>query len=172
MPRKHPRVRVERGLYRAGDVYFACATPLGSSQVIWRKLGGVGLMEARRLRDEFAATTRRAPAAPTNRRVIYGQVAAEWLVDQEARVAADDLAPSTLEGYRDELTRHILPMLGDRQVLSIAPEDLVRWHRDMQRRGLSTWSIRHAWAPLRLVLGLVLRYTSWRSGRRPLQPEP
>ena len=158
MPRRDPRIRVERGLYRAGDVFYACAAPLGSRNVVWKTLGRVGLMEARRLRDEFAAETRRAPAASRRRRVTYAEVAAEWLVDQEARVAADDLAPRTLEGYRDELKRHVLPILGVRQLASITPDDLVRWHRHMQRLGLSTWSIRHAWAPLRLVLGYAVRH--------------
>ena len=39
MPRKHRLVRVERGLYRSGDVYHACATPLGSEKVAWKRLG-------------------------------------------------------------------------------------------------------------------------------------
>lgn len=69
MPRKQDRVRLERGLYRSGNLYFACATPMGSRKVVWKKLGAVGVMEARRLRDEFAAETRRAPAAPRSRRV-------------------------------------------------------------------------------------------------------
>ncbi|MCA1700258.1 MAG: tyrosine-type recombinase/integrase, partial [Actinobacteria bacterium] len=115
-------------------------------------------MEARRLRDEFAAETRRAPAAPRSRRVTYREVTDEWLSDQEARLAAGDLARSTLEGYRDELKRHILPVFGERQIASITPDDLVRWHRDMQRKGLSTWSIKHAWAPLRLVLRYAVRH--------------
>ena len=158
MPRKESRVRIERGLYRSGKVYLACATPMGSRKVVWKKLGAVGLMEARRLRDEFAAQTRRAPAAPVRRRMTYGEIVQEWLTDQEARVAAGDLASSTLEGYHDELKRHILPVFGDRQILSITPDDLVRWHRDMQRRGLSAWSIKHAWAPLRLVLRYAVRH--------------
>lgn len=158
MPRKQDRVRLERGLYRAGNVYFACATPLGSRKVVWKKLGAVGVMEARRLRDEFAAETRRAPAAPRSRRVTYGEVTDEWLCDQEARPAVGDLARSTLAGYRDELKRHILPVFGERQIASITPDDLVRWHRDMQRKGLSTWSIKHAWAPLRLVLRYAVRH--------------
>ena len=115
-------------------------------------------MEARRLRDEFAADTRRAPAAPRSRRVTYREVAEEWLVDQEARVAADDLARSTFQGYVDELNRHVLPLLGERQIASITPDDLVRWHRDMQRLGLAAWSIRKAWAPLRLVLRYAVRH--------------
>ena len=158
MPRKDARVRIERGLYRSGNVYVACATPLGSRTVVWRTLGAVGLMEARRLRDEFAAETRRAPAAPRSRHVTYGEVAEEWLSDQEARVAAGDLARSTLAGYRDELERHVLPVFGHRQIAAITPDDLVRWHRDMQRRGLSAWSIKHAWSPLRLVLRYAVRH--------------
>lgn len=158
MPRKDARVRIERGLYRSGNVYFACATPMGSRTVVWKKLGPVGLMEARRLRDEFAAETRRAPAAPRSRRVTYGEVAEEWLSDQEARVAAGDLARSTLAGYRDELERHVLAVFGHRQIAAITPDDLVRWHRDMQRRRLSAWSIKHAWSPLRLVLRYAVRH--------------
>lgn len=73
-------------------------------------------------------------------------------------MAAGDLARSTLAGYRDELKRHILPVFGTRQIASITPDDLVRWHRDMQRRGLSSWSIKHAWAPLRL--GCATRYAT------------
>lgn len=51
--RKEDRVRIERGLYRSGSVYFACATPMGTRKVARKKLGPVGLMEARRLRDEL-----------------------------------------------------------------------------------------------------------------------
>ena len=72
--------------------------------------------------------------------MTYGETVQEWLTDQGARVAAGDLASSTLEGYHDGLKRHILPVFGDRQILSITPDDLVRWHRDMQRRGLPAWS--------------------------------
>jgi len=46
------RVRIERGLYRDGAIYYACATPPGSRSAVWRSLGTVGKMEARRLRDE------------------------------------------------------------------------------------------------------------------------
>ena len=47
--------------------------------------------------------------------MTYGEVAEEWLSDQEARVAAGDLARSTLAGYRDELERHVLPVFGGRR---------------------------------------------------------
>src|SRR5687768_10786989 len=53
MPRKHARVRVERNLYRASNAFYACATPPGGRQAVWRPLGEVGIMEARRMLDEF-----------------------------------------------------------------------------------------------------------------------
>jgi len=55
MPRNEKKIRVERGLYRAGETYYACATPPGARTALWRSLGRVGLMEARRRRDRFAA---------------------------------------------------------------------------------------------------------------------
>ena len=54
MARKAKRVAVERGLYRAGDVWWACVTPKGQRVARWLRLGDVGIQEARRLRDEFA----------------------------------------------------------------------------------------------------------------------
>ena len=64
------RVRVERGLYRTGDRYYACATPPGSRSASWRSLGTVGLMEARRLRVRFAAEVQTKPTTATNIRTI------------------------------------------------------------------------------------------------------
>src|SRR5438874_1434832 len=63
MPSKEKRVRVERGLYRIGSYYHACATPRGARTPRWRALGQVGPMEARRLRDTFASDERPRPGA-------------------------------------------------------------------------------------------------------------
>jgi hypothetical protein len=54
VPPKAKKIRVERGLYRAGGTYCACATAPGQRQARWKTLGAIGLMEARRRRDEFA----------------------------------------------------------------------------------------------------------------------
>jgi len=40
------RVRIERGLYRDGAIFYACATPQGSRSAVWRSLGPIGKMEA------------------------------------------------------------------------------------------------------------------------------
>jgi hypothetical protein len=43
------RIRVERGLYRDGSTFYACATPAGSRTARWKSLGDVGVMQALRL---------------------------------------------------------------------------------------------------------------------------
>src|SRR4051794_39801852 len=64
VPKKAKKIRVERGLYRAGGTYYACVTPPGERQARWRTLGEIGLMQAPR-------TVR--------------EVAAEWLAEQQHR---------------------------------------------------------------------------------------
>src|SRR4051794_7459698 len=88
MPSKEKRVRIERGLYRTGTYYYACATPPGSRAPMWRALGQLGLMEARRLRDKFAAEVQGAQPIATRTRATFADVAAEWLAEQEARQRA------------------------------------------------------------------------------------
>src|SRR4051794_24956681 len=103
MPRKVRPMRVERGLYRSGNTFLACATHPGSRQAVWRTLGDVGIMEARRRRDEFAVEVRHAVAPVKTTRLKFAEVAAEWLEDQRARVAAGDLRPRTLDIYEQGL---------------------------------------------------------------------
>jgi hypothetical protein len=122
MPRNHKRTRVERGLYKAGSHYYACATPPGSRNAAWKALGDVNLMEARRLRDKFCAEVQGLrPPALTNPRRTFGELAAEWLAEQKVRVDLGELSPRTYEGYELALRRHVLPVFGSRPVS--------RWNR-------------------------------------------
>lgn len=157
MPRNERRVRVERGLYRAGRTYFACATPPGGRQAVWKTLGEVGLMEARRLRDEYVVEARRITRPARAVRATFAEVADEWLRDQEDRVRVGDLQRRTLETYELGLRCHALPELGARQLRAITPDDLVAWHRRRQAEGYALGSIRAWWSPLRLVLGHAVR---------------
>lgn len=158
MPRKHPRVRVERNLYRAGDAFYACATPPGGRQAAWQALGEVGIMEARRLRDEFVASVRRSSAQVAPTRLTFGEVAEEWLATQVDRVAFDELAPRTLDAYEGALHRYILPVFSHRPVRGLTADDLVDWHRGMRKRGLARATVRVAWTPLRLILDYGVRH--------------
>ena len=153
MPRKAKRVRVERGLYRIGDVYWACAVPPGATQAEWKKLGAVGVQEARRRRDEFAYKLRSGPIATTTPRMTMRQLAEAWFGDLEQLLAAGELRPRTITSYREGIRLHVLPSLGSRVVSSIGPDDLVAWLESQRRAGAAAWSLRARWVPLRGMLG-------------------
>ncbi len=135
MPRSERRIRLERGLYRAGRTFYACATPPGARQAVWKTLGEVGLMEARRLRDEYVVEARRIPRPARAVRATFADVADEWLRDQEDRVRVGDLLLRTFETYELGLRRHALSEVDARQLHAITADDLVAWHRRRQGEG-------------------------------------
>ena len=146
MPSKDKRVRVERGLYRVGSYYHACAAPPGSRTVMWRALGQVGLMEARRLRDKLAAEVQGARPVAARTRATFGELAAEWLAEQRARLEAGEMSPRTFESYEMALRRHVLPVFESRQVRSITVEQLVDWIRRLRAAGYAPHSVHNYWA--------------------------
>jgi integrase len=159
VPPREKKIRIERGLYRAGNIFYACATPPGQRQARWKTLGEVGVMQARNRRDEFAVEVRRAQPTPSRARPSkLSEIADDWLQDQRRRVAVEELAHRTFEGYETGLRLHCLPTLGQRSVMSIAPDDLVDWHRQQVAAGYARDSIHAWWTPLRLVLGHAVRH--------------
>jgi integrase len=159
MPRKHRRVRVEgeRNLYLVGEEYWACATPEGGRQAQWLKIGRVGVMEARRRRDEFVAAVRRGQV-PLSRRTKVREVAELYLGECEQLVEIGALAPSTLASYRLGLNTHFLPDYGNRTIASLTADDLVRWHRKQQRAEAAAWTIRARWTAVRGLLVYATRH--------------
>jgi integrase len=155
------RERVERGLYRDGSIYYACATPAGSRTARWKSLGMIGVMEARRLRDEFVAEVRQGrlrSAVRDRRRTSFEAVAGQWLDAQRALIDVGELAPRTLEGYELSVRRHLLPFFGTRPIATITANDLVAWHAAQRRSGAAAWSIKGRWNALRGVLGHAVRH--------------
>ena len=130
-PISRNRERVERGLYRDGAVYYACATPAGSRTARWKSLGSIGVMEARRLRDEFAAEVRhgRVPAgARERRRASFEAVAHEWL-DGSARSSMSASSPralSTATSLGPAPPPAVLRAIGDRVHRRERPRRLAR----------------------------------------------
>ncbi len=147
----YKRVRVERGLYRAGATYYACATRPGARSASWRSLGTVGLMEARRLRDRFAAEIQATPTTVTNLRMT-------WFAEQETRVQVGELSPRTLEIYEVGLRRHVLPVFGALQLRAVTPHQLVAWIRSLRAAGYAPDSVVGFWRPLHLILGHAVRH--------------
>ena len=157
MPRKEARRRIERGLYRCGDIYWACATPPGQRRAQWLKIGAVGIMEARRRRDEFAYKLASGGLSTARKRMTVREVAEDWFSHLDQLVAAGQLRPRTVSSYKDGVTLHVLPTLASRQIGSIGPEDLLAWHEAQRRSGAATWSIRARWMGLRGLLGHAAR---------------
>jgi integrase len=156
MARTEKPVRVERGLYRAGETFLACATPPRSRTVRWKTLGEIGLMEARVQRDAWV-TEVKAGRAPRAERATVEDVGAAWLAHLQARVTTGNLRERTVESYASGLNLHILPDYGQRDIRSIDVEDLVAWHARQQASGAAKWSIRARWMAWRGLMAFAVR---------------
>jgi len=69
-------------------------------------------------------------------------VATRWLAEFEAKVATGERRERTLDLYRCQLRRHLLPRLGRRRVALITPDDVVAVLRELEADGLSPWTIK------------------------------
>jgi integrase len=157
MPFKHSRTKIERGLYKSGQVYWACATPRGSRTARWRRIGPVGVQEARRARDLFVYETRSNPTTLSIKRVTVKQLADEWFARLDELEAAGELRPRTVNSYKDGIRLHVLPKWASRDARSIDADDLVGWHEQQRHLGATAWSIRARWMGLRGLLGHAAR---------------
>lgn len=115
------RVRVERGIYlQPNGKYAVCCRRAG--RLRFRTVGSdVG--EARRERAAFIAAVERG-VVPVSPRLRFDTVACWWLERFEARVAAGERRPRTLEAHRYQLERHLLPAFAARRVASITVDDV------------------------------------------------
>ena len=148
------RVRVERGLYRKGNTYQACATD-SDGKVVWTSLGDVGLMEARRLRDTFATETRGKKSVTS--KATFGEVAALFMEEQASLRDSDQIRACSYTYHAEALRLHILPAVESRQVRSLTADDLTKWIGAQQAKGYKAWTVRRHWMTLRAVLGFAAR---------------
>jgi integrase len=154
---KDKRVRVERGLYRTGKVYWACATPPGARNAQWRKLGQVGIQEARRGRDTFAYKLKHGEIRPTAKRITIRQASAEWFDRLDELEVAEELRSRTVTSYKSGIRLHVLPEWRSRDIRSIDADDLVAWHKRQRASGAADWTIRARWMSLRGLFGYATR---------------
>jgi integrase len=149
------RVRVERGIYRQ---------PNGKYAVCWRHAGrlrfrtvGFDLAEARRERLALIAATS-AGRVPVSPRLCFETVVRWWLGRFEAKVAAGERHPRTLEAHRYQLDRHLLPALGRRRIASITVDDLAELLDELRRKGCSAKTAANALATLESVMRFARRH--------------
>ena len=148
------RVRVERGIYRQ---------PNGKYAVCWRHAGrlrfrtvGFDLAAARRERLALIAATRegKVPVAP---RLRFETVAGWWLDRFEAKVAAGERHPRTLEAHRYQLHRHLLPAFGRREIAALTVDDVAELLHELRRAGRSAKTAASALATLQSVMRFARR---------------
>jgi integrase len=148
------RVRVERGIYRQ---------PNGKYAVCWRHAGrlrfrtvGFDLADARRERLALIAATREGKV-PVSPRLRFETVAGWWLDRFEAKVAAGERHPRTLEAHRYQLDRHLLPALAPRRIASITVDDVAELLDALRRKCCSPKTSASALATLQSVMRFARR---------------
>ncbi len=108
------RVRVARGIYRqTNGKYAVCVMVAGRPR--FRTVEAVTLEDARKQR-ELLRTLGAFGELPVSPRVSFAEIAARWLAEFEAKVAAGARRDRTLDLYGSELRLHLLPRLGPRRI--------------------------------------------------------
>jgi Phage integrase, N-terminal SAM-like domain len=149
------RTRIERGIYRQGNGNYAvCVMVDGRAR--FRTLAAATLAEARRQRQALQDGGRTG-GLPLSPRLTFAEVAERWLAEFEAKVAAGGRRERTLDLYRSQLRRHLLPRLGRRRLRLITTDDVVALSCELQCEGLSAWTIKGILGTLSCVFSYALR---------------
>jgi integrase len=105
---------------------------------------------------EVDTGTWREPSSET-----LASYAERWLAHRDpARVGGGGrtrLSPSTFEGYRLNLRRHVLPRVGDRTLSSLRTEDVDRLIAELEADGKAPGTVRNVIVPLRKMLADAVR---------------
>jgi hypothetical protein len=153
--RRPRRWRVERGIYlQSNGNYAVCCRHAGRLRF---RTTGRDLADARRQRTVLIAAVRNGtePASP---RLRFDTVAQWWLARFEAKVAAGERRPRTLEAHRYYLDRHLLPVFGPRRIAAISTDDLAEFLLALQQRRCSPRTAANALATLHMIVRYARRH--------------
>jgi hypothetical protein len=104
------RVRVERGVYQQPNgKYAVCVRVDGRAR--FRTVEAATLLEAVQQR-ELLQRAGQVGDLPLSPRLTFAEVAGRWLAEFEVKAAAGERRDRTLDLYRSQLDRHLLPRLG------------------------------------------------------------
>jgi integrase len=149
------RVRVERGIYlQPNGKYAVCCRRAGRLRF---RTVGPDLGEARRERAAFIAAVQR-DVVPVSPRLRFDTVACWWLERFEAKVAAGDRRPRTLEAHRYQLEGHLLPAFAARRVASITVDDVADFLLALRGEGCSAKTSAGALATLQSIMRYARRH--------------
>jgi DNA replication protein DnaC len=117
---------------------------------------GFDLAAAPRERLALIAATREGQV-PVSPRLRFETVAGQWLDRFEAKVAARERHPRTLEAHRYQLDRHLIPALGLRAICVITVDDVAELLHRLRRTGRSAKTSASALATLQSVMRFARR---------------
>lgn len=145
---KPRRTRIERGYRQTNGKYAICARRAG--RLHFRTIG-YDLSAARIARTALIAALGRGevPASP---RLRFDTVAGWWLARFEAKVAAGERHPRTLEGHRYHLKQNLLPALASRRIAALGVDDVAALLEDLRARGCSAKTAGGALSTLHSIL--------------------
>lgn len=149
------RRRVARGIYAQPNGRYAVCVMV-DGQPRFRTLSAATISEARRQRELLKGIAR-VGELPISPRFTFAEVAARWLADFEAKVTAGERRDRTLDLYRSQLHRHLLPRLGRRRLTLITADDVVAVMHELQADGLSPWTVKRILGALSCVFTFALR---------------
>jgi hypothetical protein len=129
------RRRVARGVYQQQNGKYAVCVRV-NGRACFRTLEAATFVEALRQR-ELLQTIARIGELPLSPRLTFAEVAERWLAEFEAKVIAGERRDRTLDLYRSQLHRHLLPRLGRRRLALITADDVVAVMRELQADGLA-----------------------------------
>lgn len=157
-PRAPRRRKVEQGLYITGDVYSTCATPPGSRRAKWKTLGVMGIMEARRLRDDWRVEVRAGRFTPLISGMDLEPIALDFLRDCETRVIKGSMARNTATTYGSSLRYHVIPYFKDVPIEAVEPDHIVQWLDELRENVTdSRWSVYAYWNAAKRAFGWAAR---------------
>lgn len=149
------RVRVECGIHRLPNGNYAVSARRAGR--LWSRTVGSDLALARIARESLIASIE-AGREPVSPRLRFGTVASWWLERFEAKVAAGERHPRTLEAHRYYLRQQLLPALATRRVSSITVDEIARLLDELRSCGCSAKTSANALATLQSIMRFARRH--------------
>jgi integrase len=116
----------------------------------WQVVEG-GITDARAARGEILSKLVKGERVVPSKATL-AEYAAVWLATQDGQ-----LRPSTHRLYKANITRHVLPLLGRRQLASVSIDDVAALVADLRRAGLSGYTIKGILTPLGRMFASAVR---------------
>jgi integrase len=148
-------VRVERGIYlQPNGKYAVCMRRAG--RLCYRTVGP-NLELARRERQRLI-TTMQDQLPSRSPRLRFETIAYRWMSRFEARVAAGERHPRTLEDHRYRLEHHLLPAFATRRMSALTVDDIAALLDALRAKGCSPKTAAGALATLHTIVRSARRH--------------